>query len=76
MSWWNPKLAVHIVHEETWKLLLVDKDAYVIGLEVPADYKNFCSVSPCLLPDMQTYGIITLAIVLSVYELVVNVLYN
>jgi hypothetical protein len=34
------------------------------------DYRNFCSISPCLLPEMKTYGIVTSAIVLegSSYE--------
>jgi hypothetical protein len=40
------------------------------------DYKHFCSVSPYLLPEMQTYGIITSAMVLWVFELVVNVPHN
>ena len=40
------------------------------------DYRNFCKISPCLLPEMKTYSIITSAIVLSVVELVVNILHN
>jgi hypothetical protein len=40
------------------------------------DYRDFCSISPCLLPEMKTYGIITSAIVLSIVELVLNILQN
>jgi hypothetical protein len=40
------------------------------------DYRNFCSLLPCLLPEMKTYDIITSAIALSVVELVVNILHN